>query len=45
MEGRIIRFCVDGAAQSNGLMAGVPRVMERIARAREERRKKLKALL
>ena len=44
MEGRITRFYLDAAAQSKGLMADVPRVMERIARARGERHKKLKAL-
>jgi hypothetical protein len=43
-EARITRFYVDAAAQSKCLMADVPRVMERIARARSERQKKLKVL-
>jgi rubrerythrin len=45
MEGRITRFYVDAATQSKSLMADIPRVMERIARARAERQNKLKVLL
>ncbi|MGD0487059.1 MAG: hypothetical protein ABSB94_07690 [Syntrophorhabdales bacterium] len=45
MEERIRRFYVDAAAQSKGLMADVPRVMERIARARGERQERLRSLM
>lgn len=44
METRIKKFYIDAAAQSKCLMADIPRVMERIARARDERQKKLQAL-
>lgn len=44
MEERITKFYVDAAAQSRCLMADIPRVMDRIARARDERQKKLQAL-
>jgi hypothetical protein len=44
MEKKIIHFYIDAAAQSKSLMADVPRVMERIARARGERQKKLQSL-
>ena len=43
-EARITKFYVDAATQSKCLMADLPRVMERIARARGERRKKLQVL-
>jgi hypothetical protein len=45
MEERITRFYRDAAAQSKSLMADIPRVMERIGKARGERPKKLQALL
>ncbi len=44
MEARITKFYVDAATQSRCLMADIPRVMDRIARARGERQKKLQAL-
>lgn len=37
METQIIKFYEDAAAQSKGLMADVPRVMERIAKSRQNR--------
>ena len=45
MEETIVRFYLDAAGQSKCLMADVPRVMERIAKARGERRKRLQELL
>jgi hypothetical protein len=45
MEGTIVQFYLDAAGQSRCLMADVPRVMERIAKARGERRKRLQELL
>ncbi len=45
MEGTIVRFYLDAAGQGRCLMADLPRVMERIAKARGERRKKLQELL
>jgi hypothetical protein len=44
METRMTKFYIDAAAQSKCLMADIPRVMERIARARGERQRKLQAL-
>lgn len=44
-EDRIAKFYTDGAQQAKGLMADVPRVMERIGKARIERRKRLAELL
>jgi hypothetical protein len=44
METKILRFYVDAAEQSRCLMADVPRVMDRIAKARGERLKKLQAM-
>ena len=41
MEERITRFYVDAAAQSKSLMADVPRVMERVAKSRIDRQKRL----
>ena len=37
MEAQIVKFYQDAAAQSRGLMADVPRVMERIAKNRQNR--------
>ena len=45
LEDGIGKFYVDAAAQAKGLMADVPRVMERIAKRRAERRKGLVELL
>lgn len=44
-EDKIAKFYTDGAQQAKGLMADVPRVMERIGKARIERRKRLAELL
>jgi hypothetical protein len=45
MEERITRFYADAAEQSKCLMADVPRAMERIAKTRVERQRKLQTLL
>ena len=45
MEGTIVQFYLDAAGQSKCLMADVPRLMERIAKARGERQKRLRELL
>jgi hypothetical protein len=45
MEDTIVRFYLDAAGQSKCLMADVPRVMERIAKVRGERRKRLQDML
>ena len=45
MEGRITRLYADAAAQSKGLMADVPRVMERVVKSRTKRQEKLMEML
>jgi rubrerythrin len=45
MEERIRRFYLTAAERSRSLMADVPRVFARVAKRREERKRKLKALL
>ena len=45
IEATVIKFYVDAAAQSEGLMADIPRVFRQVAKKREGRSPKLESLL
>lgn len=45
IEDKIIKFYLDAAEQSKSLMADVPRVFQRVAKKRSERKAKLQALI
>ncbi len=45
MEGRIIDFYEDAGEQSKALMADLPRVFQRVAKKRAERKAKLQSLM
>ncbi len=45
IESTILQFYIDAAKQSHGLMADIPRVMERIAKVRADRVQRLNTML